>query len=167
MYKYIENPTYTISKLVPQNKAELTAMTICPMGRNDGYKESILKDHGIMQYSSHDCSSNMTWSSRNTSLSENDIFENVTLKFDELVDSIKLTRFRGLNVSKSSRSFPWISIIFQDLFFKKATTNFNEFSNLIHEYIQEQRHNEYGKCYTFYPKCDIQGDGIKSITFKL
>ena len=107
LYKYIENPTYTISTLVLQNKAELTAMTICPMGRNDGYKESILKDHhGILQYSSYDCSSNMTWSSRNTALSENDIFENVTLKFDELVDSIKLTRFRGLNVSKSSRSFP-------------------------------------------------------------
>ena len=108
LYKYIENPTYTISKLVLQNKAELPAMTICPMGRNDGYKESNLEDHGIkiMQYSSYDCSSNMTWSSRNTSLSENDIFENVTLKFDELVDSIKLTRFRGLNVSKSSRSFP-------------------------------------------------------------
>ena len=108
LYKYIENPTYTISKLVLQNKAELPAMTICPMGRNDGYKKSILEDHGIkiMQYSSYDCSSNMTWSSKNTALSENDIFENVTLKFDELVDSIKLTRFRGLNVSKSSRSFP-------------------------------------------------------------
>ena len=53
------------------------------------------------------------------------------------------------------------------LFFKKATINFNGSSNLIHKYIQEQRHNEYGKCYTFYPKSDIQGDGIKSITFKL
>ena len=29
-----------------------------------------------MQYSSYDCSSNMTWSSKNTALSENEIFEN-------------------------------------------------------------------------------------------
>ena len=66
LYKYIENPTYTISKLVLQNKAELPAMTICPIGRSDGYKKSILKDHGIeiVQYSSYDCSSNMTWSSK-------------------------------------------------------------------------------------------------------
>ena len=101
LYKYIENPTYTISKLVLQNKAELPAMTICPMGRNDGYKESILEDHGIkiMQYSSYDCSSNMTWSSKNTALSENEIFENVTLRFDELVYSIKVSRYRGPNVS--------------------------------------------------------------------
>ena len=76
-------------------------MTICPMGRNDGYKESILEDHGIkiMQYSSYDCSSNMTWSSKNTALSENEIFENVTLRFDELVYSIKVSHYRGPNVS--------------------------------------------------------------------
>ena len=94
--KYIENPTYTISKLVRQNQANLTAMTICPMGKTDGYKESVLKNHGISRY---DCSSNLTWSSKNTSISENDLFDNVTLRFDELVYSIKVTHYRGLNVS--------------------------------------------------------------------
>ena len=111
--EYVENPTYTTSKLVNQKEAAFPALTICPINRSIAYNESILNNHGISQMKnyigynrSYDCSSNMTWSSRNTALSENDIFENVTLKFDELVDSIKLTRFRGLNVSKSSRSFP-------------------------------------------------------------
>ena len=99
LYKYIENPTYTISKLVRQNKANLTAMTICPMGKSDGYKESILRDHGIMQYSSYECSSNLTWSSTNTAISESDLFEDVTLKFHELVESIKVERYKGLQVS--------------------------------------------------------------------
>ena len=53
----------------------------------------------FMQYSSYDCSSNMTWSSKNTALSEKDLFENVALRFDELVCSIKVSRYRGPNVS--------------------------------------------------------------------
>ena len=102
LHKYNENPTYTTTKLVNQNDADLPAITICPRNRNIGYKKSVLKNHGIKRqeyYSNNACSSNLTWSSNNTAISENDLFDQVTLNFDELVDCIYIGHFNGPQVN--------------------------------------------------------------------
>ena len=106
LHKYIENPTYTTSKLVNQNEADFPALTICPMGRHDGYKENMLKSHGIAQlefysisYFSKICPTNLNWSSNYTDVSEDDLFDQATLKFDELVESFAILPFQNIYVS--------------------------------------------------------------------
>ena len=42
--EYVENPTYTKSKLVDQNDAAFPALTICPIRTQFGYNESILNN---------------------------------------------------------------------------------------------------------------------------
>ena len=102
--EYLENPTYTKSKIVDQKEAAFPALTICPINRSIAYNESILNNHGISQanhyFGKTKCSSTiMNWSSNNTAVSENELYDEMTFNFDELVKWIKVMHFNGHRVS--------------------------------------------------------------------
>ena len=99
--KFLDSPTYTTSRFEKQENTTFPAITICP-AETLGYKKDKLKYHGIDSHTNYgrgrsSCSSkNITWSSNNTATtSEEDLFNEVTYQFEELVEKISIGYFRG------------------------------------------------------------------------
>ena len=88
----------------------------------------------------------ITWSSNDTSVSEQKLFNNVTYEFNEMVKQIYV---RFLRADKDGK---------------------NRIPHLEHEIdnsIKEKRHRAFGKCYTFHPRKDIRDLGVYYIKFML
>ena len=94
----MQDPTYISSEIVPQKQAEFPAMTVC--AETEKYKEEVLQSHGIpttKKYNDgrkHD----LIWSSNQTDVTETELFELATNRFDDLLKRFYI-RFFDTNVS--------------------------------------------------------------------
>ena len=79
----MQGPTYISSDIVAQKEAEFPAMTVCP--ESTKYKENVLQEHGIATVKGYNYKVNLTWSSNQTDVSDAELFELATNRFDEIL----------------------------------------------------------------------------------
>ena len=94
-YKYFDYPTYVSTKIVKQAKAEFPAVTICP--KSSGFKERILRENGIPSRKRYNLKYNLNWSSNDTKVSEESLFDLVTYNLQELVQGVYV-RYNGADL---------------------------------------------------------------------
>ena len=94
-YKYFDYPTYVSTKIVKQAKAEFPAVTICP--KSSGFKEEILRENGIPSRKSYNLKFNLNWSSNDTKVSEEALFDLITYNLQELVEGVYI-RYNGADL---------------------------------------------------------------------
>ena len=94
--KFKLGPTYIETEFLSQNEAEFPALTICP--ETIRYKEDVLKQHGIPTVKQYTLNPILTWSSNQTNVTEVQLFEMATNRFDELVKQF-VVRFIHADVS--------------------------------------------------------------------
>ena len=100
-YKYFDYPTYVSTKIVKQAKAEFPAVTICP--KSSGFKENMLRENGIPSRKNYNLKYNLNWSSNDTNVSEQALFDMITFDLKELVFGVYI-RYNGADpVSKKSK----------------------------------------------------------------
>ena len=93
--KFMEGPTYISSDIVSQKDAAFPAVTVCPI--SNGYKEDVLKAHGIEKvddYNYHK-SETWSWSSNQTDVTEVELFYLATTRLDELVKKFFIRFFKA------------------------------------------------------------------------
>ena len=162
--KYFGYPTYVSTKIVHQALAEFPAITICP--EKNGYKEDVLQFHGIPSVKRYNSKTNLNWSSNDSEISETKLFDLVTYSFEELVKRVYIRYFRADCVSNDHYHefqnknckislFHWFQTD-NNSTYKDLTTK----SDIMEDYITEQRHRPFGKCYTIYPTKKMRKLGI-------
>ena len=90
----------------------------------------------------------LTWSSNDTNVSEEELFDEVAYRFDDIV---KLFFVRMVHVNESTDSSSY-------------SLNVSQKSNRM---ISDARHRNWGKCYTFSPDDDTRGYGIYYLRMQL
>ena len=93
--KYMQGPTYISSEIVPQKEAGFPAMTVCPVSSSKGYKVEVLRENGIESYKKYNWKVNLTWSSNFTNVSDVELFQMATHRFDELVKRVYVRFFEA------------------------------------------------------------------------
>ena len=63
------------------------AFTVCP---TTSYKENVLKENGIASIDRYNNKYNLTWSSNDPSISNEQLFNMVTYDVEEIVESVKI-----------------------------------------------------------------------------
>ena len=89
---------------------------------------------------------NLTWSS-NSTLTDQELFRDVTYDFHEMVKRIYV---RFIRQNKTN-----------------GATNIANLQNDIDGSVKEQRHRSFGRCYTFHPRKDIRDLGVYYIKYWL
>ena len=90
---------------------------------------------------------NVSWSSNNESVTDQELFRDVTYEFDEIVKQIYVRFIR-----------------------RNKTNGVQKISHLeddIDGSVKEQRHRSFGRCYTFHPKKEIRDLGVYYIKYWL
>ena len=95
----------------------------------------------------------MTWTSNDTHVNSQALFDAATFSFREIVKSLSVRTISEDDDKVHFRIFP-----------KKVKANG---TNEIDSPFVEQRHRKYGRCYTFYPENDLQKLGIYYIDIEL
>ena len=93
----MQGPTYISSHIVTQEEAEFPAMTVCP--ESTKYKENILQEHGIATEKGYNYKVNLTWSSNQTDVGDDELFELATNRLDELLQRFYIQFFNANPVS--------------------------------------------------------------------
>ena len=93
----MQGPTYISSHIVTQEEAEFPAMTVCP--ESTKYKENILQEHGIATAKGYNYKVNLTWSSNQTDVGDDELFELATNRLDELLQRFYIQFFNANPVS--------------------------------------------------------------------
>ena len=93
---------------------------------------------------------NITWTGNASFGSEQELYNNVTYKFEEIVDSIEL------NIHRNSKK----RLTLRNKIYLKKNEDWKSS-------IQENRHRKYGKCYSFVPEHEILESGVYYIHLKL
>ena len=88
----MKGPTYISSEIAPQQEAGFPAMTVCPV--SNGYKEDVLKAHGIEEIKRYNYKTDLNWTSNQTDVTEWELFELATYDFDELVKRVYIRFFK-------------------------------------------------------------------------
>ena len=103
-----------------------------------------MQKHGFSSYEQYTQEEieNLKWTSNDSSLTPDELFRKATY---ELKDIVKTVEIRYLHADKHG-----IEVTFLDLEALKGS-------------IQEQRHRDHGRCYTFTPNSRVQKLGIDSI----
>lgn len=104
----MQGPTYISSEIVPQKAAGFPAMTVCP--NSDGYREDVFQAHGIEEVDRYNYKRDLNWTSNQTGVTEEQLFELATYRFDELVKRLYI-RFFEADVNSKSK-FKYQIIIF-------------------------------------------------------
>ena len=81
----------------------------------------------------------MTWSSNDTSVTEETLFQNATYKLDEIVQKIYI---RYIQANDDGKTNTLISV--------DGTS----------DSFKEQRHRGFGRCYTLHPDKTIRNQGV-------
>ena len=108
------------------------------------------QDHGvnkIKQYNGYEERKNLLWKSNSTNLTEQQLFDEVTYRFEEIVGYIQIRSHKNKESNKN-----------------KIYYNSSEYWN---SSIKEHRHRKYGKCYVFMPEKHILQRGVYYIWIKL
>ena len=95
----------------------------------------------------------LRWSSRTKNISEAQLFNDITYKYEDIVYKIELRHF----ATEASRNFERSSTIF----------NSNGDKDIKTSTITEQRFRNSGKCYTFSPNKEMRNKGISHISIWL
>ena len=85
--RYIEQPTYTETNVIPQSKAKFPAVTVCPTMENP-LRKTALERHNISSFASYMGLSTKTainWSSNDSNVSEQELFNQLTFTLDEII----------------------------------------------------------------------------------
>ena len=90
---------------------------------------------------------NLSWKSNSTIVSEQQLFDDVTYKFDEIVEYIQLRLHQNLRSNKN----------------KITLNSIAEWNSS----VKEHRHRKYGKCYNFIPHEEILESGVYYIMLKM
>ena len=90
---------------------------------------------------------NVTWSSNNASLTDQELFKDVTYEFDEIVKRIYV---RFIRQNKTN-----------------GETKISNLQDDIEGSVKEQRHRSFGRCYTFHPRREIRDQGVYYIKYWL
>lgn len=82
-----------------QEDSEFPAITICK--NPHGYKDTVLKSHGINGHNHYDGSHKYSqWSSNDSNIDENQLFDMATYTLDELLKSATVRSFKhDVNIS--------------------------------------------------------------------
>ena len=94
--KFISSPTYISTTYVEQKFADFPAISMCPSGSN--YKSDVLASHGIPNIKDYNYKYNLTWSSNDSNTSPNELFNQITYDFSELVDKINIRYLKSDSV---------------------------------------------------------------------
>ena len=105
-----------------------------------------LQAHGIMSIDNYNYKENLNWTSNDTQVSPQELFESATFSFKEIVRSLSIR-----TISEDT----------DGTFYQTADPI--EFASS----IIEQRHRKFGRCYTFYPKMSQQKLGIYYVKVEL
>ena len=89
----------------------------------------------------------MIWKGNDTNVTEQDIFNMASYKFEDIVSSFKI---RTVKTNENG----------------KYSTHLN-FTHTLPQSMKEQRHRGFGKCYTFIARNDTKELGVYYITIKL
>jgi len=140
--KFMQGPTYISSEIVPQKEAEFPAMTVCP--ETEKYKLDVLESHGIPSIKDYNDGrkKNLTWSSNQTDVSDMELFQLATNRFDELLKRFYI-RFFEENPATG-----------------KANTDLDLSDPESDPSVQEQRHRSFGRCYTIHPAEEFRKLGL-------
>ena len=106
--------------------------------------------HGVnqtKQYNGYDEKENLLWKGNSTNLTEQQLFGEVTYKFEEIVEFIQIRLHKNKNSNKNK-------------IYYNNSENWNSS-------IKEHRHRKYGKCYVFMPGKNILEKGVYYIWIKL
>ena len=109
------------------------------------------KEHGIGSVENYNLKTNLTWSSKFNNVTEKELFDAVTQRFEDFINS---THIRFFKAGKDGR---W-SVIFDYL---------NKDEILKHLELVEQYHRKFGKCYSMRPVKKYRDLGIYYIKFIL
>ena len=104
----------------------------------------LLQKHGFADYQQYTLEEveNLKWTSNDSSLTPHDLFRKVTYELQDIVNTVEI---RYLHADKHGTEATIL-----DLKALKGS-------------IQEQRHRDFGRCYTFTPDVRAQKLGIGSI----
>ena len=107
-------------------------------------KQYLLQKHGFSDYQQYTLEevANLKWTSNDSSLTPHELFEKVTYELQDIVNSVEI---RYLHADKHG-----VEATVLDLKSLKGS-------------IKEQRHRDFGRCYTFTPDVRAQKLGIGSI----
>ncbi|CAB4054679.1 ASIC4 [Lepeophtheirus salmonis] len=143
LIKFIDAPTYMKTSIHSQIESTFPAISVCSSERK--YRAQVLVENGFSSEADYDAS----WMSNNSFKSPEELYEDLTLRPDDVFSEISMDLFRphpitGLSISSINTS--------------------NKDPSLM-----EQRHKEYGKCYTIYPSRTLRALGINNIhmSFKI
>ena len=89
----MKGPTYISSGILPQNEAEFPAVTACPI--SNGYKEDVLKAHGIGEVKNYNWKTDLNWTSNQTDVTEDELFEMATYTSEELIKRFYIRYFKA------------------------------------------------------------------------
>ena len=91
--------------------------------------------NGIPSVRNYNYKDNLSWSSKNDDITETQLFDLVTQRYTDIVNS---TTIRFFKADEQGRS----SVTFKPL---------DDASNFVHLDVKEQKHRLFGKCYSIRP----------------
>ena len=100
--------------------------------------------HGIGNVENYNYKTNLTWSSKLNNVSEKQLFDAVTQRFEDLINS---THIRLFKAGKDGRWNVIFDHLYEDEIFK-------------HLEIVDQYHRKFGKCYSIRPVKKYRDLGI-------
>ena len=100
-----------------------------------------------MSVQNYNYKNNLTWTSNNTKVTPQQLFLDATYSFKEMVQNIRVRYIK----SKENGAFSNFSLNLDDN----------------HDWVNEQRHRKFGRCYTIYPDKNSRILGIYYIKLEL
>ena len=112
------------------------------------YKSLFIRNqsNGIPSMENYNLKYNLNWTSNDTEISKQQLFNDATYSLEEIVKRIK------------------VRTIFDDI---HGTHTFEVDLNKIQDTITEQRHRAFGRCYTYHPEERMRKLGIYFINAEL
>ena len=107
--------------------------------------------HGIPSVENYNYKYNLSWSSLAQNITEQKLFDDVTQRYEDIINSTRIRYFKPDEIGSSSVTF------------------YNENSTIIYNNVEvtEQRHRLFGKCYSIRPVEKYRVLGIYYIKFTL
>ena len=107
--------------------------------------------HGIPSVKHYNYKYNTNWSSRVDNISEKELFDDVTLRYEDIINRTTIRTFKSDEGGICRKSI------------------YNDNATIIHNNLEvtEQRHRKFGKCYSIRPGRKDRSLGIYYIKFTL
>ena len=107
--------------------------------------------HGVSSVKNYNYKVNLNWSSKYDHVTEQELFNDVTQRYEDLIQSATIRFFKADQNGRSS-----------------VTVHYNDSLNVVKHFdVAEQRHRKFGKCYSMRPTKKHRKLGMYRIKFLL